>query len=75
MQKELQHNLGKGQGHLKYIKSQVPKIYNTFDLITKVHIFLFVLTGSLNMILFYFLRFRCRSAKRAGVPQEGSGAF
>ena len=41
--------LGKGQGHFKCIKSKGQTTSNMFFEVTKVHMFLFVLTVSLNM--------------------------
>ena len=45
----LQRPLGKGQGHFKCIKSKGQTTSNMFFEVTKVHMFLFVLTVSLNM--------------------------
>ena len=49
MEKGLQRPLGKGQGHFKCIKSKGQTASNMFFEVTKVHMFLFVLTVSLNM--------------------------
>ena len=49
MEKGLQRPLGKGQGHFKCIKSKGQTTSNMFLEVTKVHMFLFVLTVSLNM--------------------------
>ena len=54
VQKGLQRPLGKGQGHFKCIKSKGRKTSNIFYEVTKVHMFLFVLTVSLNMTEAYF---------------------
>ena len=45
----LQRPLGKGQGHFKCIKSKGQTASKMFFEVTKVHMFLFVLTVSLNM--------------------------
>ena len=52
--KLLQRPLGKGQGHFKCIKSKGQTTSNMFFEVTKVHMFLFVLTVSLNMTEAYF---------------------
>ena len=49
MEKGLQRPLGKGQGHFKCIKSKGQTTSNMFFEVTKVHMFLFVLTVSSNM--------------------------
>ena len=49
METGLQRPLGKGQGHFKCIKSKGQTASNMFFEVTKVHMFLFVLTVSLNM--------------------------
>ena len=49
MEKGLQLALGKGQGHFKCIKSKSPTTSNMFFDVTKVHMFPFVLTVSINM--------------------------
>ena len=57
VEKGLQRPLGKGQGHFKCIKSKGQTTSNMFFVVTKVHMFLFVLTMSLNMqkhIFHYF---------------------
>ena len=49
VEKGLQRPLGKGQGHFKCIKSKGQTTSNMCFVVTKVHMFLFVLTVSLNM--------------------------
>ena len=49
VEKGLQRPMGKDQGHFKCIKSKGQTTSNMFFEVTKVHIFLFVLTVSLNM--------------------------
>ena len=74
--KGLQRPLGKGQGHFKCIKSKGQIISNMFFEVTKMHMFLFVLTVSLNMAEAYFPLFWSLCGKRvAAPPGEGSGAF
>ena len=46
--------LGNGQGHYKCIKSKGQTTSNMFFEVTKVHMFPFVLTVSLNMKEAYF---------------------
>ena len=54
MEKGLQRPLEKGQGHFKCIKSKGQTTSNMFFEVTKVHMFPFVLTVSLNMTEAYF---------------------
>ena len=76
MEKGLQGPLGKGQGHFKCIKSKGQTKSNMFVEVTKVHMFPFVLTVSLNMIEAYFPLFGRLCGKRAEAkPGEGPGAF
>ena len=76
VEKGLQRPLGKGQGHFKCIKSKGQTTSNMFFVVTKVHMFLFVLTMSLNMKEAYFSLFWRLCGKRAAAPPgEGSGAF
>ena len=53
-EKGLQRSLEKGQGHFKCIKSKGQTTSNMFFEVTKVHMFPFVLTVSLNMTEAYF---------------------
>ena len=67
---------GEGQGHFKCIKSKGQSTSNMFFEVTKVQMFLFVLTVSLNMTEAYFpLFWRLCGKKAAATPGEGSGAF
>ena len=67
--------MGKGQGHFKCFKSKGQTTSNMFFEVTKVHMFLFVLTVSLNMTEAYFLLFSRLCGKRAaGTPVEVAGA-
>ena len=82
VEKGLQRPLGKGQGHFKCIKSKGQTTSNMlFFVVTTlpqgaVHMFLFVLTMSLNMKEAYFSLFWRLCGKRAAAPPgEGSGAF
>ena len=54
MEKGLQRPLGKGQGNYKCIKSKGQTTVNMFFEVTKVHMFPFVLTVSLNMTEAFF---------------------
>ena len=54
VEKGLQRPLGKGQGHFKCIKSKCQTTSNMFFEVTKVHMFPFALTVSLNMTEAYF---------------------
>ena len=49
--------MGKGQGHFKCIKSKGKTTSNMFFEVTKVHMFPFVLTVSLNITEAYFALF------------------
>ena len=72
----MQRPLGKGQGHFKCIKSKGQTTSNMLFEITKVHMFPFVLTVSLNMTEAYFPLFWHLYGKRAATtPGEESGAF
>ena len=76
MEKGLQHPLGKGQGNFKCIKSKGHTTSNMFIEVTKVHMFLFVLTMSLNMtdnLFSIILTFMWNKGYKA--PWEGSEAF
>ena len=76
MEKGLQQSLGKGQGHFKCIKCKGQTTSNMFFEVTLVHMFLFVLTVSLNMTEAYFPLFGRLCGKRAAATSgEGSGAF
>ena len=76
MEKGLQRRLGKGQGHFKCIKSKEQTTSNMFFKVTKVHMFPFVLTVSLNMTEAYFPLFGRLCGKRpAATPGKGSRAF
>ena len=76
MEKGLQRPLEKGQGHFKCIKSKGQTKSNMFFEVTKVHMFPFVLTVSLNMTEAYFPLFSRLCGKRAAAtPGKGSGAF
>ena len=76
MEKGLQGVVGKGQGHFKCIKSKDQTTSNMFFEVTKVHMFPFVLTVSLNMTEAYFPLFgRLCGQWDAVTPGEGSGAF
>ena len=67
--------MGKGQGHFKCIKSKGQTTSNMFFEVTKVHMFLFVLTVSLNMTEAYFPLFWRLCGKRvAATPGELGGA-
>ena len=57
MEKGQQVALRKGQGHFKCIKSKSQTTSNMFFDVTKVHMFPFVLTGSINMTQAYFSLF------------------
>ena len=50
----MQRPMGKGQGHFKCIKSKGQTTSNMFFEVTKVYMFAFVLTVSLNMTEAYF---------------------
>ena len=54
VEKGLYPPLGKGQGHFKCIKSKDQTTSNMFFEVTKVHMFPFALTVSLNMTEAYF---------------------
>ena len=76
MEKGLQRPLGKGQGHFKCIKCKGQTTSNMFFEATKVHMFPFDLTVSLNMTEAYFQIFVRLCGKRAAaIPGEGSRAF
>ena len=76
MEKGLQRVLGKGKGHFKCIKSKDQTTSNMFFEVTKVHMFPFVLTVSLNMTEAYFpLIGRLCGKRDAATLGEGSGAF
>ena len=76
MEKGLQRPLDKDQGHFKCIKSKGQTTSNIFFEVTKVQMFPFVLTVSLNMTEAYFPIFGRLCGKRAAAtPGEGSGAF
>ena len=68
MEKRLQRPLGKSQLHFKCIKSKGQEICNTLILVTKVHMFLFVLTVSLNMTKSLFSIILKSMWKRATAP-------
>ena len=76
MEKGLQRPLGKDQGNFKCIKSKGQTTSNIFFEVTKVQMFPFVLTVSLNMTEAYFPIFGRLCGKRAAAtPGEGSGSF
>ena len=76
MEKGLQRLVGKSQDHFKCIKSKLQTTNNMFFEVTKVHMFPFVLTVSLNMTEAYFpLIGRLCGKRAAATPGEGSGAF
>ena len=75
VEKGLQRRMGKGQGHFKCFKSKGQTTSNMFFEVTKVHMFLFVLTVSLNMTEAYFpLFWRLCGKRAAATPVEGAGA-
>ena len=75
-EKGLQRPLGKGQGHFKCIKSKGQTTSNMFFEVTKVHMFLFILTVSLNMTEAYFPLFWHLCGKRASATRgEGQMHF
>ena len=75
VEKGLQRPLGNCQGHFKCIKSEGQTTSNMFFEVTKVHMFPFILTVSLNMTEAYFPLFGRLCGKRAAAtPREGSGA-
>ena len=76
MEKGLQQPVEKGQGHFKCIKSKDQTTSKMFFEVTKVHMFPFVLTVSLNMTEAYFPIFgRLCGKSSAAIPGEGSGSF